>query len=603
MVDKALIQEDEKTDDLPSEDIFVDTSLDNKEIVKETFKIRLTSGSQNGRIGVFDKKTKEFIRFEDTQEPIGQLEAAGRGAVSGLTSRFAPLLSGAFQGTKQQIGDVIDLFKSGVRPSEFTEEQRDKLSQFLSQRAQEGFETGTTESTKRFRQAREQFPVTSGITELGGGIAQALAIPGLGAPTAVGAGVTRTVGSRVLGGATRLGLEAAESAVFGGIAGLGEQSEALSRGEIKESLGAAKEVAKTSAILGPVLSRGLVPLAKGIGSTVGAIKNALADISPAAVSFFRKNSDLVENAIPSGQLSEDFASEFTKLSDEVLEQSQLVRGALSDEPKFNKSVIENVFDRLIKETDTEGQKAAHQKLIAFKQDLGKRFKDLLSEQDLKSIIDDLNTFAFSGSTILTDNITKNSIRRASREANTILKEANPQFAKDISPVERKLNALDNFEKKFALKAEPGGKIEAQDATVQKIRKTLDPDNVATTRAADQLDDAFGTDLGQRARATATAEDFRIIERPVKKGIQAGGLLRELTTAVAGKTIIGAEKLLGPTLGFIDKNLGKFGVFKKPLESAARRGPQALASTFFVMSSNPDFQKILKDIEKEKEDSQ
>lgn len=594
------IQQNESVDSLPSEDIFVDTEKDDAELVLPTVRLRATEGPDKGRIAVFDKKTEEFIRFEDDPEDIGPLEAAGRGVISGLTSRLAPLAVGAVEAPLQQIKDVLELVRSGVRPSEFTPEQREQLSQFLEQRTRGAFEEGTAESARRFEQARQQFPGISGTAELAGGIGQAFAIPGGGASRAIGAGVTKATGGRLLGAAARLGVEAGESAIFGGLEALGTQSEALAKGDTEQALEAAKQTAGVSAVLGPVLSRGVVPLAKATGATVGSIKNALADVSPSAISFLRKNTDLVNNAKTSGELADRFANRFKELSDNVLEESQALKQGLSDQPQINRSAVDNIFDRLIKETDTEGQKTANRKLIAFKDDVQKRFDDIISEQDLKDIVDDLNTFAFSGSTIITDNVTKNSIRRASRQANEILKDANPEFASVIGDVENKLNALENFENKFALKAEPGRQIEAQDSTVQKIRNTLNPDKISTTRAVDQLDEAFGTDLGKQARATAAAEDLRIIERPVKKGIQAGGLVRELTTAIAGRSIVGGERLLGPTLEFIDKNLGKLGQFRKPLEDAAKRGPQALASTFFVMSNNPEFRKAIKDAEEEEE---
>lgn len=603
MVDENLQSVGLEIEEIPvegftSEGGIVDTSADIEELILPTVRVEFTEGPNQGKIGVFDKKTEEFIRFEDTQEDqIGTAEAAGRGLISGLTSRLAPLAVGAVEAPIQAVKDLFELMQSGVRPSEFTEEQRDQLSQFLDKRNKEAAKSGAIKSARRFEQAREQFPVISGATELAGSIGQAFAIPGAGISRVAGPAVAKATGSRVLGGLTRLGIEATESAAFGGLEALGTQSELLVRGDTEQALESAKQAAGVSAILGPAIG-GLVPLAKAVGSTIGSIKNALADISPSAVSFIRRNTDLVTNAKTSGELADSFANRFKQLSDEVLEESQALKEGLSNEPRINKSTINKVFNKLINETDTEGQKSANSKLIAFQKDTGLMFGDLISERNIKDIVDDLNTFAFSGSTILTDNVTKNSIRKASRQINQILKDANSEFAIKISKVEDKLNALENFEKKFALKAEPGRQIEAQDSTIQSIRNTLNPDKIGTTRAVDQLDEAFGTDLGQQARATAAAEDLRIIDRPVKKGIQAGGLVRELTTAIAGRSIVGAEKLLGPTLEFIDKNLKKLGQFRKPLEDAARRGPQALASTFFVMSSNQDFRKIIKDIEEE-----
>lgn len=576
----------------------VDTSVDVEELILPTVRVEFTEGPNKGKIGVFDKKSEEFIRFDNIPEDqIGIAEAAGRGVISGLTSRLAPLAVGAVEAPIRAVKDLFELMQSGVRPSEFTEEQREQMLQLLDKRTKESAKAATIESAQRFEQAREQFPVISGATELGGGIAQAFLVPGGGAAKVAGTAIAKATGSRALGTLTRLAGQAGESAIFGAAEALGTQSEALARGDIEQALKAAKQTAGVSAVLGTAIG-GFVPLAKAAGSTIGAIKNALADISPSAVSFIRRNIDLVTNAKTSGELADTFANKFRKLSDEVLEESQALKKGLSDEPLISRSTVDNIFNNLIRETKTEGQKAANTKLIAFRKDIQKRFGDLISEQNLKDIVDDLNTFAFSGSTILTDNVTKNSIRRASRETNQILKDANSEFASSISKVEDKLNALENFEKKFSLKSEPGRQIEAQDSTIQSIRNTLNPDKIGTTRAVDQLDEAFGTNLGKQARATAAAEDLRIIDRPVKKGIQAGGLVRELTTAVAGRSIVGAEKLLGPTLEFINKNLKKLGEFRRPLEAAARRSPQALAATFFVMSTNPEFRKLLKDIEEQ-----
>jgi hypothetical protein len=390
-----------------------------------------------------------------------------------------------------------------------------------------------------------------------------------------------------------------------GVQGLGLSEADLTKGEVSEAL---KDTAMGAA--GGALGYGA---AKAIPAAVGlagkGAKKFLTTLGPTEEAINARLAGRAKPTTPSySQLADQMAGTLKKLQGQISNASDEAAQTLKTDPTLPKAYVTTKLDDALSKLGVQGKligptdKRIASTLSSLSDDLGS-LGDTISERDLKTIIqrmDENINWSDQGSQKL-----NNILKGLRSEFDKTLKFQNPDYKKAMTPVAIKMKILENTKKKFSMENVPGEGLVPRDTTASKIQHALSENKAETKKTLGLLEKHTGDDYLTAAKDYQLAKQFQKTEAQGSKrtvlgagiGYMAGHgdpLAVGLGTAVGSTLDRYGGKVVGGLLDAYVKagESQAFGKFAPIIEKAAKEGPRALAVAGSILSSNPEFQKIV-----------
>ena len=567
----------------------------------------------------------EESSWRDTiQEQPSELESLARGTAQGASFGFADEIAGALGGMYDDFSKALsgDQVPVDIKRDEFGNITPESLAEMNKDAS---YEKRRDAYRNADRVAQEANPTTYGAGEIGGAIGTAF-IPGMGVLNA-GKGANL---------ATKIGM----GAVQGGLTGAGQS-------EADDLMGLAKDTG-TGAVLGGALTgvgeKVVAPALNKVGNALSKSGDAAdyllakmgkvgANVPEEYTERYLKNPNAIRNAMSKEDLAASLLDETGGLSqlkenigkadalawskldtDTVIPKAEL----LDDVAKQLKGDILNEYGNLSR---TEGFGASYQKIRAIDDELekiGKAYGKNISEADLKAIVQDLRSIAYSyeGSPKYTHQ--GEGLRRLASTFDTYLKGGNKDYEALMEPVADKTRLLKDLERNFINKQDP----DSYDKFFQKIKRWGNAEDASSMKSGiKRLDDVTGTSIGEDINNTLTKDAFSKSDTNGSRktmfgtviGGGAGSLIGGPVGGVVGSAIGAAtgqiaDKYAGAVMrNILDGRIAageglqaiapKLGKYAKPLMEAAQRGNKSLAATHFLLSQqDPEYRKITQDEE-------
>lgn len=487
------------------------------------------------------------------------LAGAGKAGLDAITGVRGPLAGGS-------LGDIADDYRSA----------RDTFS-------------------SEARGAQEANPKTAFAGSLVGGVANPLFKGANTIPKAMGAGAVQ---------------------------GLGMSDADLTQGKVVPAL---KDAAMGAG--GGALGYGAGKLVgKGIDVAGKAAKKLLTVLGPSGEAIDARLAGKAQDSAKSyPDLAEDLSKSLGSLKNQIIEGGQGARGTLSSQTSLEEGaipkqfLIKNIDDvldkmkvdgKIIGSTDSQAANA----LQNLKGDID-QFDAGISESQVKGIIQALDeNINWDDQTAARLNGLLQKVRTG---FDTTLKERNPSYKKAMLPVSERAQVMADLKRQFNLKRVPGEGLQPTDTTATKIQTSLRDNKAVTQQNLDKLKEYTGRDYG------AEAEDYRLAQQFSKTGANGsrrtvlGGALGSALGSIPGLSSHGVPGVgtaggaaIGAAAGAVlDRYGGQvaaklidsylkagnskiFGKFEPLIRQAESRGPEALAVTGSILSSNPEFRKLM-----------
>lgn len=388
----------------------------------------------------------------------------------------------------------------------------------------------------------------------------------------------------------------------GAIQGLGLSDADLTKGEVKGAgihtvlgaLGGALGYGAGKAV--PKLWDGTKYLAKKGLTTLGPSEEAI-------------NARLAGRAQPDAlsypELAENMSGSVKNLRDQISEKAKDASDALSTNPALPKQYVIAPIDdairaqgKLIGSTD----KQVADVLGGLKKDLA-QYGDMISEKEIKTLIqkmDDNINWDDQG-----QNKLNQVIEGLRHKFDQTLKFQNSSYKSAMIPVSERVAVMDNIRRQFNLRNVPGQGLQPTDTTASKIQTALRENKAVTQESLEKLKDFTGADYSDLAKNYQLSQQFENTApngaRRTVLGGAVGGLLGHGSPGAIG---VGAatgatlDKYGGQAAGkMIDAylaagNSAAFGKFEPVIKAAVEKGPEALAVTGSILSTNPEFRKLM-----------
>lgn len=402
----------------------------------------------------------------------------------------------------------------------------------------------------------------------------------------------------------------------GAVQGLGASDADLTKGEVGETVSDA-----ALGGLGGGLGYGAgKAVGKGFDLMKSGGKKMLTTLGPSMEAIEARFAGKAKNAKSYGELAEDMASTVQGLSKETGEKSAEAAALLSQEANIPKAQVlhtlekakEKAFGKLGGKQVGATDKATNAEINALMEDITS-LPDNVSQADIKALVQKLD-----------DNINwqdqsrdkLNNILKGIRNDldSNILKFQNSGYKGAQREVARRAAVIDKIKRGFNLKNEPGSGLVPTDTTGSKIQTSLRGNKEVTGKNLNRLKEFTGKDY------PALAEDYNLAQQFEKTGPNGsrrtvlGGAMGALfghliapgvgtSAGSAGGAALGAlaDKYGGQAAAKIIDSMVKTGntkafqKFAPVIQKAAERGPEALAATGAILSQNPEFQDIMKQL--------
>ncbi len=516
---------------------------------------------------------------------VGQLESLGRGALQGATLGFSDEAIGGLEA----LWDKMSSDEKSKTFSDLYKQHRD-------------------ESRAANKRAEEANPKSYMGGQLGGGLATAL-VPGLGEMNIakMGAlGATQAIGDSNADNVADLAKDAAIGGVTGAaVQGIGEKVLAPALSAAKGKIG---ELADTSLKkFGKVVANIPEEYTERYLQRPGEINKAL-DVEGVA-------QYLHDDALP--QMREKLSGLSTDAWNTLNTAPTIDKAeALGVADLFKQELLKGPKGNL---TRTAGTGGAADKINAVEGQLKQlmdAYGDKLSEADMKSIIQGLQSKGWAESGAPATSLSGEALADLSSEYNRFLKTRNPDYASAMEPVAQSTQALKDIEKNFINRTNPDD--------LSKAVRNLNRFDRVNQDSLNIMDDVAGTGFTDMAKDALVKQSFEKADTAGSRKTIAGAILGRAAEGALGGTIgyvAGDHSGTGAAVGAIagmsmDKYAGKLvkglldasisgqqfaNAFKNTkfatiLSNAATRGNSALAATHFLLQQNdPNYRKTLNDM--------
>lgn len=513
---------------------------------------------------------------------------AGKAATNAITGVTGPLGGGSF-------GDILDDYRR----------ERDAFS-------------------KDARTAAQANPKVAFAGSLGGGFANPLFKGVDSLPKAMGAGA---------------------------IQGTGLSDADLTKGEVPRAATDAG-IGAAGGALGYGASKAIPKILGGIGS-LG--KKALTTLGPSEEAINARLAGKAQpNAASYPELAEEMGGTLGKLGDQIKEADTAAWNTLSNEPAIPREYLTGAIDDAIKELQIKdgrtlgsASKQASGILNSIKSDVQAlttpigvaqsetpasaqgSFENIafpkepqlqprnLSESELRSVIQKLDENIDWDDQ--SQNTTNQALESVRSRLDSMLKFRNQEYRKAMEPVADRTGLHSALKRQFNFIKSPGEGLQPTDTTATKVQTALRENKAVTQENLERLKSLTGKDYAGLARDYQLSQQFENtapngsrrtnLAATVMGGLGAAGgaLVGGIPGAAGGGALGGAAgaitgatldryggKLLGRLIDTYLKagNSAAFGKFEPVILKAAQNGPQALAVTGAVLSSNPEFRKIM-----------
>lgn len=454
-----------------------------------------------------------------------------------------------------------------------------------------------------FKLAEEQNPKSAILGDVGHGVATSF-VPGLG--------VTKLAKGASLGQKALQGLQAGSRA--GAYYGFG----ASEADNLKDM---ALDTAK-----GTVTGAGVGAVTPVVLDTAGkAIKNAPSFASKLifgtpfdASKRYIARPNQVNSAPTIMEYAKTLPNKLSNISDDIAEGSDEFMGSLSPSRNNNGVPVTNVVRALRKDRFSEG---ATEKLNSKARALIEKARDRqalgadvtnpnnMSEVEVKNFIRGLGKEGkFLKSNMSPDEA---AINKAYSNVSGLLKENNPTYAAGVKDVAEKINLKKDLIKKFGLERKVGGGWQESDRTGSALRQIGKMNRVDKGRVTDEMqrlgyaakDELEDVIAKQRIETPWTLGSRNVnvgqgLGFAMDKATGMPGVFTAMGTAAgAGADVAGGflnKNFILKPAAFINKlantpNAQKFAI---PLQKALDRGSASYGATYYMLSRDPEFQKII-----------
>lgn len=552
----------------------------------------VTNGQDTHRVSFSDLSLAQRDGFKPvTSSDKSALESGLRGAAQGISMGFGDEITGALEST-------------------FTDKT---------------YAQARDESRKAYQEAQDANPITYGAGEIGGAIGSAF-IPGL----------------NIAKGAT-LGARAAGAAALGATAGLGMSEADLTKGDY---VGAAKDTAIGGALGGALQYGGekyIAPALKGAAnymsesefgnSALKKLGKVMANAPEEHTERYLKNPEAVNNSFSREELAQNLLDEggsIEQLREKVKLADHFAWKELDENTVIPKAeLLDDTFDILKKQilnpkdnlSAIDGVGASSDKLRAITSEMDKikgAYGDMISEADMKSIIQNLRNKAYSEAGSPKYTHSSEGLRMLAGHLDEMLKGTNKPYEELMVPVANMTKLGKDIERNYINKQDP----ESYDRFFQKLNKWNSADEASQIKSTMRDSDLFnGTSMYDDINNTLAKETFSKSDtqgsRKTMFGTVIGGAVGTIAGGPAGGVIGSAfgagvgqvgDKYAGSLFKQIlngkiaaDKGIESIapyiGKYAKPLMEAAKRGNNSLAATHFLLQqTDPNYRKLMKDTE-------